>query len=180
MHPKFDLEPGSITHEEQYEAAGWVAAVNVLKDVAEQKKREELDPEMCRWIGDRTLRLGQICCNDPANFVPVLERWRNKKIAEGEIELKPQMKIPRYFQQNNAINTSLQAAHMLALSRDPIDRELARDCDFQRFEETLYICHEFNMNTVSQHWQRQHSQEFAGALLQVQRDSSFYVGLYDR
>ncbi len=179
MHAEYTPRTGEVSDEEQYEAAGWVATVNVIKDYADQYKREQLDPEVAHWIGKHVLWLGAVANNDPASLVPVLERWRSHQFLRGRVHVPASLSLPRFYQPRGTINHTLQSAHELLYSRDDVSRELAAECNFQRLEEHIVACHDYNMQTM-QHLYDQHVQYGLGhGLLRVRHDSTFYVGMWD-
>lgn len=160
-----------ITLEEQYQAAGWQVAYQLMGEFG--RKVDENPRLKTSVVGKYTLELCERAFKQPHEVVPrIKERMR---LDRGKI-------VGSYGNvftdvSGTQIDPALELMHGLKYDLDEVILDVLKVSHFDRFDQDIAHCTEFYSSRISD--DAQSGANIGPAIKTIQRDSAFYIGMYD-
>lgn len=158
--------------EEQYQAAGWHS---VFLTMGMYGERFNTSPDLTKTIlGGHTLNLCYYAFKEPHNLVPRIE----SQLDSGDVSIENEYRTVFTDLHGSTVDPSLMLLHNLKYENDATSMDAYYTSDFSRLEKDASICAYHFSYRIQENIDKGVS--IGSAIKTIQRDSAFYIGMYDQ
>jgi hypothetical protein len=180
----YSSEHAVLNPEEQYQAAGWIGVLRVMRDFGQEivEGQRQISPDRAMNLGAEILRLCRNLATTPRFVLPKLERWEATQDRDNKAKSRlDELAFYEMVHSHNSrlyVNPALKAALMLEYEKSPTAEDIRINTQFKRHEDCIDACVQFYhgnfMSCIED------GRSLTLPIAQIQASTAFYVGDEDR